>query len=128
MAQHAKHQYVRPGNLWAKELDSLKKLAPNWDSYGAEPPNPTAIRRLESLLELLPSVELTPTKIVPSVEGGAAVCFINGAKYADVECFNNGTLLAVLSTGRGTPEAWELGASKAAIWNTLERIRDFLRD
>ena len=127
MAQHAKHDYVPPGNLWAKELESLKNLSPNWDSYGAEPPNPTAISRLESVLDLLTNVGLTPTKIVPSAEGGAAVCFINGAKYADIECFNNGTVLAVLSTGRGTPEAWEVGAVKTAIWNTLERIRDFHR-
>lgn len=127
MAQHANYEFVPKRNVWAKELESRKSLSPNWDSYGAEPPNAGAICRLESILHLLTNVDLTPSKIVPSAEGGAAVCFINGARYADVECFNNGTLLAVLSTGRGTPEVWEVGSSETAVWTTLEKIRDFLR-
>ena len=127
MARRASFQYPTQGHHWDSELESLRKLPSNWDSNGAEPPNPTAISRLESVLDLLAGVDLNPTKIVPSAEGGAAVCFIQGAKYADVECFNNGTLLAVLSTGRGTPEVWEIGPSGKSVRKTLERIRDFLR-
>src|SRR2546425_208767 len=60
---------TREGN-WFEEarrtLEYLKSLRPNWDSYGAEPPNSVALFLAEGVLHLLRKLKLKPSRIVPS--------------------------------------------------------------
>ena len=115
------------GIKWDPALDGLRDLPANWDSYGAEPPNDVAVSALRRILLQVSQVGLEPTKIVPSSEGGAAVCFVRADKYADVECFNNCDVLAVTSGDGQDPEAWEVGVESAAVERTLEKIRVQIR-
>jgi hypothetical protein len=112
---------------WDPELDGLRKLRVDWDSYGAEPPNALAVSALRRILLQVSQAGLEPTKIAPSAEGGAAVCFVHEDKYADVECFNNGDVLAVTSEEGRDLEVWEVSEESAAVERTLEKIRAHIR-
>jgi len=113
---------------WMEEatntLDALRKLAPNWDSYGAEPPGQDALHRAHEVLEALDAMRFRPDRVAASAEGGVAIAFVREQRYADVECYNSGEILAVTSDGRGRPEVWEVAPNE--IGRTLDRIRDHI--
>jgi hypothetical protein len=109
-----------------ERLSFLGQLAPGWDSYTAQPPNELSLDWARATLEVLGELGVPPTCIVPSAEGGISVCFVADNRYADVECFNNGEILAGLS-GVGEPRVWEVAPNKAGIRLALDEIRGYLR-
>ena len=72
---------------------------------------------------MLESVPLVPTRIVPSAEGGIAVCFVHGDRYADLECLNSGEILAVTYRGVAEPLVWEVAPESATLRTAIEHIR-----
>jgi hypothetical protein len=122
----------------AKEkLTKLSTLEHNWDSYGAEPPNEFALQWASITLDILEELGREPNALVPSVENGIGICFINGDKFADIEFFNEGEILATtfqkklsldnLSLDNSNPNIWEVGINTDSIRETLEVILDTLR-
>ena len=109
-------------------LEKLRELPKNWDSYGAAPPNFTALYWSKTVFELLLRINFPPTKVTPSVENGVAISFIQAEKYADIECFNTGEILAVTSDRQGNPDVWKVEDNVEAIESALERIRVFIRN
>jgi hypothetical protein len=107
-----------------RALDALRELAPNWDSYGAEPPAEDALQRAHEVIEALDAMRFRPDRVAASAEGGVAIAFVREGRYADVECFNSGEMLAVISDGRGRPEVWEVAPDE--LGRTLNRIRDHI--
>ncbi len=112
---------------WLRKLDQVSHLSHNWDGCGTESPNSTAINHTRRVLLVLRRINFPPSQITPSVENGIGISFIRGTKYADVECFNTGEILAVTSTGQDTPTVWEVDSGTETIEATLRRIRDFIR-
>ncbi|MCL1468907.1 hypothetical protein [Argonema galeatum] len=110
-----------------RKLQKLENLPANWDSYGANPPNSIALLWGRKSLTVLFEMNFPPTQITPSVEEGIGICFIRGKKYADIECFNTGEILAVTSDGQGNPNVWEVNPSREELKNSLERIRVYLQ-
>lgn len=110
-----------------KQLGELAKLNSNWDSYGAPAPNPTAIRNAASILERMRPFDLAIARIVPSAEGGIAVCFAKGNRYADLEAGNDGSILGVRYTGMDKPVLIEAKLSEASIDAALKEIREHIR-
>src|ERR1700733_8572234 len=106
-----------------QKLLKLAQLQPNWDTYGADPPNAAARTRVDRLLAELRSVAVIPTDITASSEGGVAISFIYGNNYADIECLNSGETLAVTVSGDEEPEVWEVNDTETAIAQAIERIR-----
>jgi len=109
-------------------LEQLRKLPENWDSYGAEPPNLTALYWSKTVLELLLEINFPPNKITASVENGVGISFIQGEKYADIECFNTGEILAVTSDKQGNPNVWQVDDKLDSIKSALEKIYVFIRN
>jgi hypothetical protein len=107
-----------------QKLLKLADLHPNWDTYGADPPNVGARTRAESILAALRSVGVIPKDVIASSEGGVAISFMHGEKYADIECLNSGETLAVTVSGDGEPYVWEVEDTQADIAQAMERIRD----
>jgi Ser/Thr protein kinase RdoA (MazF antagonist) len=103
-------------------------LEPGWDSYEAAPPSETAILHARRLLEHLQEQEgLPPAQIAASAEGGVVVAFSRGPKYADIECFNDGEILAMISLPPEEPTVWSLeGLETGSLHATFERIAAFL--
>ncbi len=71
-------------------------------------------------------LKFLPDKITPSVENGVGISFIQGDKYADIECFNTGEILAVTSDRQSPPQVWEVEDRPQAITAALRKIRDFI--
>ena len=90
----------------------MVNLEADWDSYGAEPPNDVALLAAVQVLDDLASINLDPTSIDPSVEGGICLSFQRGERYGDIECFNTGEILAVTSTGYDTK-----------VWTVKDNVR-----
>lgn len=80
-------------------LQSLAALKPDWDTYGAEPPNDTALRLAHAALRQLHQAACLPDTIAPSVEAGVAFSFVHGRKHADIEFTNDGEVFVITSTG-----------------------------
>lgn len=95
--------------------------------FTAEPPNNTALNWASKTLEILSKTGLSPTRITPSVENGIGISFISDNRYADIECFNEGDILAVTSDGQGNPEVWEVEATMLGLTFAIEKIRVFLQ-
>lgn len=110
-----------------RTVEELGNLPINWDSYGANPPNSTALRWGKTVLEILFNINFPPNRIMPSADEGIGICFINGKKYADIECFNTGEIVAVTSDGQGNPNVWEVNPDREEIKNSLDRIRVYLQ-
>lgn len=111
-----------------KKLESFQALQRGWDSYNAEPPSELAIANARRILHLLWSRGATaPVRLSPSVEGGVGVVFTGPkGKYADLECFNDGEILAVTSEGTSEPVVWSVEDEAGSLLLTLEKIRSFL--
>ena len=107
-------------------VDELTRLPQNWDTYGACAPSAEAAGRAKRATELADGLGITPTAIVPSAESGIGVVFRRGTRYADLEIFNSGEILAVTSDGGGAPRVWEVRPSEAAVVEALKAIRDYL--
>jgi hypothetical protein len=112
---------------YLRKLTEFSRLSQNWDSHDAEPPNAIAINHAKRILSILVRMNFPPSHVTPSVENGVGISFIRGNKYADIECFNTGEILAVTSTGNGDPTVWEVENNSAAIRLTVRKIRDFIR-
>jgi len=110
-----------------RRVYALAKLRLNWDSYGAPAPNESSVANAIRVLNLLETLNLDPTRILPSAEGGVGICFVRGDRYADIECSNEGEVLGVYYVGEQMPTLLETDATDAAISAALERIRNHIR-
>ena len=115
---------------WLQDaLEALARLAQlphNWDSYGAEPPNETALAHARDVLDAMSEADLKPSHLDPSAENGVCLSFTQGSRYADIECFNSGEILAVTSSGDGKPIVWEVPATAIDIKLAVRRIQAYL--
>jgi hypothetical protein len=110
-------------------LASFRDLDTGWDGYDAPPPNDLALLRAQTVLLFLSALEATPhTTIAPSPEGGVTIAFKGPQdRYADVECFNDGEMLAMTSETGGEPTIWSLDSQPQSLQATLERITAFMK-
>jgi hypothetical protein len=105
-------------------IEDCGTLKEGWDGDHAEIPGWLAVKHAKEIVCRCWTISFKPTKILPSVEGGIAISFESTGKYADMECFNTGDILAVVSDRKNEPDVWKLDIN--SIENTLERIRGFL--
>jgi hypothetical protein len=108
-------------------LGTLGELTPGWDSYEAPPPGGAAIDHARRVLESLMDWDGSPpVRVIPSVEGGVLLAFSNGARYADIECFNDGEILAVISAPEENPVIWPVSLDPGSLQASIQRIAAFL--
>jgi hypothetical protein len=113
-------------NARLDELSRLRRFEKNWDSYGSDAPEETAISAASQSLTTLRSLQAMPGAMRPSNEGGVGVCFTEGAKYAHIEFSNNGEAFAVMYGPTDEPQVWEL-PEPFDIPATWTRIRAYLQ-
>lgn len=106
-------------------LGAIEKLPKNWDSSGAETPNPTAIQNCQLVLTSLAKAKLIPSFIEPSTDDAVCIGFWAGNRYADFECFNDGDILA-MTHDRGTsdPIIWNVQSHQLA--DATHKLQSFL--
>jgi hypothetical protein len=104
-----------------KALGTERALWPD----GAERPSQSALTLGYVVLRQFLHNNFLPTRVVASAEGGIAICFVCGDKYSDVECFNTGTVLGVVTNRRNRPNAWEIQPSESHIAQAAATIQQF---
>ena len=107
-----------------KIFAQLTQLAPGWDGRDAIPPNARAVSRARMVERALGGLELVPQQILPSEDGGIGFVFVNGDRYADIECFNTGRIGAIMRRGFREPTIW--WPQLSSLDRTIERIKVFL--
>jgi hypothetical protein len=117
----------QPSKRFAAHFEKLEAIAADQSLVGenVEPPSQMIIDRARAILHKLEAENLEPTRVVASVEGGVGVCFVDGEKYADIECLNAGEILGVVSNRRDRPTIWKIDPSAAGFEEAARRIRDF---
>ena len=110
------------------KLDSFRELKQGWDSYDAEPPSEAALENARSILRhLWDRGGTNQVNLAPSVEGGVGIIFSGPrSKYADIECFNDGEILAITSEDGAEPTVWPVDAEAESFRLAIDRISSFL--
>jgi hypothetical protein len=106
-------------------MNQLASLPSNWDTFETERPSQQAIATATMIAESFIKFGLVPDAIVPSAEGGVAVCFLRNQKYADIECLNSGEVLAVRYSSQDDPQAWAIRANIAPD-ATVQTVSQYL--
>jgi hypothetical protein len=109
-------------------FSKLKRIAIDptlWPDH-SEPPAEFAIMWAQVVMQQLQGDSLAPTRVVASAEGGIGICFVDGNRYADIECLNSGAILGVTSNKRARPIVWEIEQSARGVARASERIREFV--
>lgn len=106
-----------------QRLRNTVALERGWDTYGAESPNDVARALAGRILDHLEASLLPPTRLMPSVEGGIAMSFVEGDNRAEIEIYNTGEVAAATYSGQSEPEVWELANTGSALKNAINRIR-----
>jgi hypothetical protein len=107
-------------------VKKLRDLQPDWDSYGAPVPSDAALRLADGALRRAFATKSLPQSIVPSAEGGVALCWDRDERHAYVEFDNDGGAVAVSYRGMDDPQIIEMrGEDTAAIDAQVEAIRRF---
>ena len=91
----------------------------------ADPPTEFAMTWAQLVLQQLQGDNLLPTRAVASAEGGIGICFVDGTKYADIECLNSGVILGVISNKSARPIVWEIEQDPRGLTQASQRIREF---
>jgi hypothetical protein len=105
-----------------KRVKGFQRLRPGWDSYGALVPNPVAIQSAISILSVLRGMGRQPHRVAASVEGGIVISFRNKNRYGDIECDNEGDIIALTSNGEGDVRAEPVTNDPRSIEEALTRI------
>ena len=105
------------------QLVTLRLLQNGWDSYRAPAPNGTALLAAEAALDVFRSLNVQPTAVLPSADGGVGICFARDQSYAHIEFENTGDAWVVVYGPNKSPETWQLLTrdiiSLRAAWNRI---------
>jgi hypothetical protein len=107
-----------------KKLAQLRGIGADWHSCDAAPPNETAIKTSIYVLQKLSRFDLRPDLISPSTDEAVCISFKGRDKYADIECYNSGEVLAMTANGRERPKIWEV--PRACLDATIIEIDNFI--
>jgi hypothetical protein len=113
---------------FAVHISKLKQLMLDRSHWAddAEPPSESALMWAQLVIQQLQTDKFSPTRIVASAEGGVGVCFVEGNKYADIECLNSGAILGVTSNKSDRPIVWQVEPDSRGIARAVARIREFI--
>ncbi len=113
---------------FAMYLAKVKALELNQSLWveGTEPPSEFALTWARAFIQQLEADDFSPTGVVASAEGGVGIYFVDGDKYADLECLNSGAILGVISNRSDRPVAWEVEQDARGLARASERVREFL--
>lgn len=105
-----------------EKLLALMARRDKWEQL----PNQTALDHARVVLDALDEADYAPTRIETSAEEGGFCLSFTGddGRYADIECFNDGQMLAVTSRFGHETIVWEV--DKYDLVETIERIQKFI--
>jgi len=132
---HWEQQDIDPATMKRNNVDYdlnsdlISSLYEDWqdedwhEDVGFERPNTQAMETTKHVVKKLKEHGLEFTDIDYSVDGGFCIKFFIDNKYADIECFNDGTMFSIISLEE-FEDAWEVHNLDDAI----VKIKQFLGD
>ncbi|GEM_PF-3884454 len=108
------------------QLRRMETRSAQGDAETGSAPNAAALEHARRALDAMHQINLAPKKIVATGEGGVAVCFSGGSRYADVEFSNTGEIVAITKGGPGGRQLWAVGDDSASLIAALRRIQEFM--
>jgi hypothetical protein len=105
----------------AEALTRMESLTEDWHSCGASPPNSTAIALAREVVAACEAQGVAPSYLTPSTGESVMVVFERGWRYADIECFNTGDVLAITSGPPGR-EIWDV----VSVADAVSRIAAYI--
>lgn len=112
---------------FSEALGRIRQLSDDWDTYGAPAPSQLAQTLAESAIDVSFEIGLTPTAVVPSVEGGVALCFRSGDRYAHIEFFNDEEVLGLTAAPDQETHTWPIANDERAVQDALLELDAFLK-
>jgi hypothetical protein len=114
-----------PTSLWhvLGSLHRLAALSPGWDSYGAKPLNPSAVRRMLNLLSLLLPDDAPEPSVVPTRDGGVQLEWHRRGIDLEVKVPASGPISYLIAdAGTGEEREWEGGLERETIGAPFARM------
>jgi hypothetical protein len=106
--------------------NGLESYSRDWNGLDSDPPSRLAITLAKKLIDQCKAVDLKPTRVSASAEGGVALSFRNSGMFASLECLNSGEIVGLTSDGTGNPHAWEVGKQEQHLSAAVVSIREYL--
>lgn len=121
----------KPKNYWyldrILELRKIEKLECGWHANKEiDSPNSTSVFWADVALDILRVEDFSCDRVVASADEGVGICFVHGDKYADIEFFNTGEILAVTSSRNSEPFIWSVDPDPEAIRTTIQEICEYI--
>jgi len=111
-----------------REARKLRRLPADWNGHDAPAPSKVACDLADRVLCAFSYKDIPRPRIAPSVEGGVGISFEQADRYAFIECYNDGEIVAGVSSRESGQDAWEVNAKKwLDLHRCARRIADFLR-
>jgi hypothetical protein len=107
-------------------LFGMRGLPVIWDDSGAALPNKRAMDLSVRMLSRLAELDFEPNFVDPSVNEGVSISFRRNGRYANIECFNSGELVAATSLDNGGTNVWEFQADESSIRETVNIVFAFI--
>lgn len=104
-------------------LDDIARVT----SSGSTQPNDVARSNARHVTRCLQRAHAVPGRVIASGEGGVAFIFESKGRYADIECLNDGSVLAGWTNFADVSEVLEIDlGKKEPIADVWRRIQQFL--
>jgi hypothetical protein len=104
---------------------TMEKLDQDWTYPSCPPPNSIAIQNSKTVLKHFTDCDFYP-HIGPSTVEGVCLSLCNKDHYADIECCNDGEILALVSDRKSKPEIWDVDMSD--IGTSVQKIINFIQE
>jgi hypothetical protein len=102
----------------------LEKLSLESGDGEIESPSAASIEAGRRIARHLDFYNLSPSRISNSAEGGIALAFYHGHRFAGIEVLNDASVTAITSDYAGKIEAWDVDLMN--LKGTADRIREHL--
>lgn len=108
------------------KIAGFRDLPDNWNSYGAAKPNEVAIVNAMSVAEEANRVGLDFENVVASSQDCIDFYVYQGDRYASIECYNDGWILASIRRGEDNHDMRFMDLFSDSLSEPLMRIKRFL--
>jgi hypothetical protein len=108
-----------------RQIEESRKVQANWDSYNAPAPTPQSIDATLPFIRVCYLEQLIPDDYGAMAEGGITVSFMKNGRYAAVEFYNSGEMVALLSRPVDS-DVWEFSSNILEFQKVIRQIRHFL--